>query len=200
MYDILELNKKLVPELREIAQELQIKKVEKFKKQELIYKILDTQAILASEGKLKDSKFSESESVKKPASFEKKPNEDQGYKRKRARISQKREEKVELKKFDKKPEPEAVEKPVADAAPEKQPQQVPVQKPREQAFNPERKEFVKRNDSNQAGNKKYENSPFPGDRSKGKPDNRNDYRDDKSRSDERRQPQQQQYQQQQQQQ
>lgn len=45
MYDILELNKKLLPELREIAKNLNIKKVENFKKQELIYKILDQQAI-----------------------------------------------------------------------------------------------------------------------------------------------------------
>ncbi|WP_421920405.1 transcription termination factor Rho [Marinifilum sp.] len=51
MYDILELNKKLVPELREIAKELKIKKVESFKKQDLIYKILDQQAIVASEMK-----------------------------------------------------------------------------------------------------------------------------------------------------
>ena len=48
MYDILELNKKLLPELREIAKNLNIKKVENFKKQELIYKILDQQAINAS--------------------------------------------------------------------------------------------------------------------------------------------------------
>ncbi|MGQ7871440.1 transcription termination factor Rho [Sunxiuqinia sp. sy24] len=51
MYDIIELSKKLVPELRDIAKELNIKKVESFKKQDLIYKILDTQAIVASEKK-----------------------------------------------------------------------------------------------------------------------------------------------------
>jgi transcription termination factor Rho len=51
MYDILELNKKLLPELREVAKELQIKKVESFKKQDLVYKILDQQAITASEAK-----------------------------------------------------------------------------------------------------------------------------------------------------
>lgn len=51
MYDILELNKKLLPELREVAKELDIKRVESFKKQELVYKILDQQAIAASEAK-----------------------------------------------------------------------------------------------------------------------------------------------------
>ncbi len=49
MYDILELNKKLLPELREIGKELNIKRIESFKKQELVYKILDNQAIMASE-------------------------------------------------------------------------------------------------------------------------------------------------------
>ncbi|MEN8201392.1 MAG: transcription termination factor Rho [Bacteroidota bacterium] len=51
MYDILELNKKLLSELREIAKELKIKRVESFRKQDLIYKILDTQAIVVSESK-----------------------------------------------------------------------------------------------------------------------------------------------------
>ena len=51
MYDILELNKKLVPELREIAKELKIKRVESYKKQDLVYKILDTQAIQEAEKK-----------------------------------------------------------------------------------------------------------------------------------------------------
>jgi transcription termination factor Rho len=51
MYDILELNKKLVPELKDIAKELDIKKVESYKKQDLIYKILDTQAVLEAEKK-----------------------------------------------------------------------------------------------------------------------------------------------------
>jgi transcription termination factor Rho len=45
MYDILELSKKLVPELRDIARELKINKAETLKKQDLIYKILDQQAI-----------------------------------------------------------------------------------------------------------------------------------------------------------
>ena len=49
MYDILELSKKLLPELREIAKELNIKKAESLKKQDLVYKILDQQAIEATE-------------------------------------------------------------------------------------------------------------------------------------------------------
>ncbi|HSH64450.1 MAG TPA: Rho termination factor N-terminal domain-containing protein, partial [Bacteroidia bacterium] len=45
MHDIIELNNKLVGELKEIAKNLNIPKYETLKKQELIYKILDQQAI-----------------------------------------------------------------------------------------------------------------------------------------------------------
>ena len=45
MYDIIELNSKLVGELKEIAKTLNLPKYEALKKQELIYKILDHQAI-----------------------------------------------------------------------------------------------------------------------------------------------------------
>jgi len=45
MYDIIELNNKLVGELKEIAKNLNVPKYEALKKQELIYKILDHQAI-----------------------------------------------------------------------------------------------------------------------------------------------------------
>ncbi|MCX6325311.1 MAG: transcription termination factor Rho [Bacteroidia bacterium] len=49
MYDILELSKKLLPELKDLAKELKIKKAESLKKQDLIYKILDQQAIEVTE-------------------------------------------------------------------------------------------------------------------------------------------------------
>ncbi len=45
MYDILDLNNKKVAELREIADTLSISKPEKLKKQDLVYKILDEQAL-----------------------------------------------------------------------------------------------------------------------------------------------------------
>jgi len=45
MYDILELNSKLVSELKVIAKSLEMKGIEGLKKQELIYKILDHQAL-----------------------------------------------------------------------------------------------------------------------------------------------------------
>jgi transcription termination factor Rho len=51
MYDILELSKKLLPDLRDIAKELKVKKPETLKEQDLIYKILDQQAVEATEKK-----------------------------------------------------------------------------------------------------------------------------------------------------
>ena len=51
MYDILQLNDMLVPELLDIAEQLKITGSKKMDKQELIYKILDKQAVMASENK-----------------------------------------------------------------------------------------------------------------------------------------------------
>jgi transcription termination factor Rho len=51
MYDILQLNDMLVPELHDIAEQLHIPGSKKLDKQELIYKILDRQAVVASETK-----------------------------------------------------------------------------------------------------------------------------------------------------
>ncbi|MDX2189615.1 MAG: transcription termination factor Rho [Bacteroidota bacterium] len=59
MYNIEELNLKLISELKEIAEKLDVKNFKKFSKEELVYKILDQQAItpeaLASEEKLRNS-------------------------------------------------------------------------------------------------------------------------------------------------
>ena len=48
MYDILQLNEMLVPELQDIAKTLKVKGFEKLEKQDLIYKILDAQALKAA--------------------------------------------------------------------------------------------------------------------------------------------------------
>src|ERR1700749_84909 len=45
MYDILQLNDMIVPELLDIAEQLKIPNAKKMDKQELVYKILDGQAI-----------------------------------------------------------------------------------------------------------------------------------------------------------
>lgn len=55
IYNILELNEKLTTELRTLAKELGIKRPDAYKKDELIYKILDEQAILEAKNKNSDS-------------------------------------------------------------------------------------------------------------------------------------------------
>lgn len=65
MYDILELNKMLVADLRQIAKGLKIKRVDSLKKQDLIYKILDQQAISASEKNKETKKEAKKEPLKK---------------------------------------------------------------------------------------------------------------------------------------
>src|SRR5215203_5719149 len=51
MYDILQLNDMLVPELLDIAEDLKVDNAKKLGKQDLIYKILDKQAVMSSEQK-----------------------------------------------------------------------------------------------------------------------------------------------------
>src|ERR1700754_4127086 len=51
MYDILQLNDMLVPELLDIAEQLKIPNAKKLNKQDLIYKVLNKQAVSASDSK-----------------------------------------------------------------------------------------------------------------------------------------------------
>ena len=73
MYNIIQLNDKNVSELQQIAKELGLKKVDSLQKEELVYKILDEQAIMTA--------------TKKVAETEKK----EGQTRKRSRINVKKE-------------------------------------------------------------------------------------------------------------
>ena len=73
MYNIIQLNDKNVSELQQIAKELGLKKVDSLQKEELVYRILDEQAIMTA--------------TKKVAEAEKK----EGQPRKRSRISVKKE-------------------------------------------------------------------------------------------------------------
>ena len=45
MFDIIQLNEKLLPELKDIAKKMSIESFDQLKKQDLIYKILDHQAL-----------------------------------------------------------------------------------------------------------------------------------------------------------
>ncbi|MGI6718784.1 MAG: transcription termination factor Rho [Bacteroidales bacterium] len=77
MYDLKELNSKLLPELRVIAKEMGIKRANYLKKQELIFKILDQQAVQASNKKNSINDNGKKEEVKdNNSSYSKQKNED----------------------------------------------------------------------------------------------------------------------------
>lgn len=97
MYDILTLNDKKVAELREVAQEFKIEKADKFKKQELIYKILEAQAVSPA---TKPAKTAE----EKPA--EKKPAKKTTPKKETPKAKEEETKKVEDKKEEKTEEKE----------------------------------------------------------------------------------------------
>jgi transcription termination factor Rho len=61
-YDILQLNDMLVPELKDLAKQLGIKNLNKLNKQELIYRILDEQAVSEKENTSSDSSSSKNSS------------------------------------------------------------------------------------------------------------------------------------------
>lgn len=92
MYDILQLNDMLVPELLDIAEKLDVPNAKKLNKQDLIYKILDKQAVMASEDnnpangeekkgrKRKPVKKEETPVAEEPAPAEEKPAAKRGKK------------------------------------------------------------------------------------------------------------------------
>ena len=116
MLDILQLNDMLVPELREIAEKLEIKSYKRLSKQDLIYKILDHQALSGGE---------------KSTSAKETPKTDDKPKRRRSsnasNTSKKEETKTEAKekeevKAEEKPKPRRGRKPAkakSETAPKK---------------------------------------------------------------------------------
>jgi transcription termination factor Rho len=104
MYDILQLNEMLVPELREIAETIKVTQYKKLSKQELIYKILDQQAILGNQSSSKPVEAA----PKKPA-----PKAVEKPKRRTKPTSPKAEPKpkVAVKKEEAEKETEPVKKP-----------------------------------------------------------------------------------------
>jgi transcription termination factor Rho len=66
MYDILQLNEMLVPELKDVAEKLSLKSYKRLSKQDLIYKILDHQAVAGTNGDSADKVKEPKEEAKKP--------------------------------------------------------------------------------------------------------------------------------------
>ena len=78
MFDIIELNGKKVAELRQIASKLGISRVDKLKKQDLVYSILDEQAAQPSANKSKAKSNSGDTSPSKRTPRSKKTEVDKG--------------------------------------------------------------------------------------------------------------------------
>ncbi len=73
MYDILQLNDMLVPELKDLAEKIGVKSYKRLAKQDLIYKILDQQAVLGTDMPKVESKAAPEPTKEKPAKPEPKP-------------------------------------------------------------------------------------------------------------------------------
>jgi transcription termination factor Rho len=108
MLDIIELNSKKLVELRQIAKDLGIRRVESFKKQDLVYRILDEQAIQDSEKKKKPEN---KKAAEEPAKAEKRPRRGRPPKKVAESTKPAAEPKPEVKK------PQEIEKPKVDKAP-----------------------------------------------------------------------------------
>ncbi len=120
MYSILDLNKKLVADLRQIATVLQIDGADKMKKSDLIEAILDEQN--------KHSKSDDSDSSSEPKK-----------KRKRVRVEKKSEESTEV----------SVEEPVAETTPAPVAEEAKEEKPERQERRDDRGERNDRRDNRQ---------------------------------------------------
>lgn len=101
IYNIIELNEKLTTELRVIARDLGIRRPDAYKKDELIYKILDEQAINEARNKNSESYKEESKQDQKKKLTPKKANVN------KKEVLEKKDVKKEVKK---EPQPVVVEK------------------------------------------------------------------------------------------
>ena len=153
MYNIIQLNDKNLSELQVIAKELGIKKADSFKKEELVYKILDEQAIAGATKKVAAEKLKE---------------ERKGDKNKRSRTAApKKEEKVApaaknaevTKNKENAPTAKPQQQPKEEAA--NKAKEAPVAKPKAEKAAPKRKVGRPRKDANiaeKAENKEVENA------------------------------------------
>ncbi|MDR0680741.1 MAG: transcription termination factor Rho [Dysgonamonadaceae bacterium] len=125
MYDILELNKKSIEELRVIAENLKLKKINSLEKEALIYRIIDEQAIkgIAEKESEKPAKPARKkrERVDKPAPGEEKSHEEKKPEEKKFEEKKPEERKFEEKKTERKQQrPRKTEKQAAQAPAKKE--------------------------------------------------------------------------------
>jgi transcription termination factor Rho len=195
MYDILQLNDMLVPELLDIAEQLKITGAKKLDKQELIYKILDKQAVVASEAKgdAADDKPNKRKRIIKATtansteeaiveSVEEKPKKVEP--KKETRGNKKEEKPVVLKKTARKKEEEAPEVAAvpAKAAPPARPTPVIERQERgaERGERSSERSGDGNRDSRNEGNRDNRHEVSRDNRQDGNRDNRDNQREDSS--------------------
>ena len=163
MYDILQLNDMLVPKLREVAESIGLKSYKRLSKQELIYKILDEQAV--SQGKIAPIEKKEKPAPRKP------------------RATKKAEPKAKAEET-KKPEPKRRGRPAAEkkAEPKKEQPKKDAPKPAEAKAKPEPK--TKAKPAAAAKENKPGRTESKNERSDAKPE-RNDKNDNRNNRNER---------------
>ncbi len=155
MYDILQLNDMLVPKLRDLAEEIGLKGYKRLNKQELIYKILDEQALTEKNGAAdSDKKTSKTTKDKKMAKDQDEESSSTDKRRKRKKITTtapfsrpKNEEKMSdyQRHEEEKEEEEEEEKPTIVEAKEEEKEKV-VEKVAEREERSNRNEREDRND------------------------------------------------------
>jgi transcription termination factor Rho len=74
MYDISQLNNMLLPDLREIAKKMGLRRIDLLKKQELVYRILDQQAVLETENTERKEREDKPEQGRDKANQQNRPN------------------------------------------------------------------------------------------------------------------------------
>jgi transcription termination factor Rho len=152
MYDILTLNEKKVAELKDIAKEFEIGKPEKYKKQELIYKILEVQAVSPIKAKTEEKPVSKPVAKEETKSENNKPDtsreaKDEKQRKPRKRVPKNKNEEVVAEKSENKAEK-------SDNKPEKR-----ENKPQKRENKPERRENKSEEVKSKEESSKKEESP-----------------------------------------
>ena len=154
MYDILQLNEMLVPELKEVAEKIAVPGYKRLNKQDLIYKILDHQAVNPVEGT--DSK---SEAKSKPAEVEEEKVLKVRATKRRKKVEEDKPKAEEVKVEDRKEEEKAVEQPKERAErPRRQPR--PVKRRNEQSTKEQSTEDKSKSEGAQESSEVSSNEPI----------------------------------------
>ncbi|EJF53553.1 transcription termination factor Rho [Saprospira grandis DSM 2844] len=194
MYNILQLNEMLVPQLRDIAERLQVKSYKRLPKKELIYKILDAQAIHGGVPPAPKEEKKEEPQKKAPAKGRKTTNKKEVEDKEAEKPQPKRrgrppKKKVETPQAEELTKEEATEKKEEPQEEKRQPRNNNKRAPREQRNN-KREPQDRDNNRNQRDNKRepQERAPKEQRNNKREPqdrDNNRNQRDNKREPQER---------------